>query len=1160
MGVISEGGDTAREEALLPGRAPEERLDAVRLRVRMNAWVRRRTAHIPVSAWSAQSQIALNACEFARALDLARRAVTYADRWLPISHPSAVAARRALAAAYVPLDQVAEALTAIKPALDTIDELARTDPATAVELLHEQGQLLERSGAYSDARRVIARALRLAEAANLRDTSTLANTLAHAGHAEALAGRYNAAEAYYRRALDTLAPEDTETRADRMRIALELAQLLHTMGQFHEAATMLNEVVEFTAHRLRRARTSPSYRGVALDVTHTLNSAGALFMSLGDLDQAEACFDTSYQTSRALLGERHLDIAVDLHHLAQVAAERGDLRRALALALDVYETRRSLLGERHSLVAATQSSLGTFYVHIADYAQAERHLTAALATQWSVWGDTHADVLATLANLTVLYETIGRHEDADRYGAQALAAAQALYGDHHPDVATALNNLALARESLAKYDEAQELFERALQLRRSLYAETHPSIAQSLNNLAALLSARGAYERASELYEEALTLKRRLLPPAHASLATGLTNLAAVQAAQGRTEAAATLLHEAQRIQDVLLSVILSLASERQRLAYLAHARGEFHLFLSLLLSLASTQPERAAEAFDLVLRRKGISAEALLAQREAAADPRNATLASQWAAIASLRARIADALVFPIDARSASAPTEHIEAWLAECESRESALAGEIPALQMTRRWTAITHARVCAVLPIGEALIEYVKYRPYNFKATRERGQPRWGPARYVAFVAHGGRPQSVTTVDLGPAAAIESAIAAHFSMLLGSSNSAAGQTSAKDAPATESEDASMALRTAVEVTTRHLSTAGRVPSMLEDSVLTGQAVRSLIIDPLLSALGDVRRIWIAPDGALSTFPFDILPLPDGEALLDVYDLSYLDVGRDVTRIARLSATPAHEAAVLADPDFDLEVAQLSCVEDVSNVAGFPRLPGARREGERVAQRLGVTPLLGDAARKDTLVGLRSPYILHIATHGFFTSATSHPAEHMLSGEHIRVIAGAEDPGDNPGALHRALAQSGLALAGANTWMRQRRAAPGAGTGLLTAEDVAGMDLNGTELVVLSACETGLGLALTGEGVFGLRRAFASAGARTLIMSLWRIPDDPTRQLMDDFYRLLLAGVPRAQALHAAQRALRVQYPHPYYWGAFVCLGDPRPLPTLQAVGAWD
>src|SRR4051794_20168001 len=124
-----------------------------------------------------------------------------------------------------------------------------------------------------------------------------------------------------------------------------------------------------------------------------------------------------------------------------------------------------------------------------------------------------------------------------------------------------------------------------------------------------------------------------------------------------------------------------------------------------------------------------------------------------------------------------------------------------------------------------------------------------------------------------------------------------------------------------------------------------------------------------------------------------------------------------------------------------------------------------------------------------------------------------------------------------------------------PEAEDGLLTAEDVSGMDLLDTDLVVLSACETGLGEVKTGEGVFGLQRAFVLAGARTLVMSLWSVPDEATRELMVEFYQRLLGGEPRAEALHAAQQALRARYPDPYFWGAFVCLGDPGPLPPASA-----
>ena len=144
----------------------------------------------------------------------------------------------------------------------------------------------------------------------------------------------------------------------------------------------------------------------------------------------------------------------------------------------------------------------------------------------------------------------------------------------------------------------------------------------------------------------------------------------------------------------------------------------------------------------------------------------------------------------------------------------------------------------------------------------------------------------------------------------------------------------------------------------------------------------------------------------------------------------------------------------------------------------------------------------------------------------------------------------LENPLLRSGLALAGANTWNRGETLPPEAEDGLLTAEDVSGMDLLDTELVVLSACDTGLGEVQVGEGVFGLRRTFMLAGARTLVMSLWKVPDQQTQELMADFYRLLLSGHPRAEALREAQLALKAKYPHPRFWGAFICQGNPGPL----------
>src|SRR5581483_10019796 len=147
----------------------------------------------------------------------------------------------------------------------------------------------------------------------------------------------------------------------------------------------------------------------------------------------------------------------------------------------------------------------------------------------------------------------------------------------------------------------------------------------------------------------------------------------------------------------------------------------------------------------------------------------------------------------------------------------------------------------------------------------------------------------------------------------------------------------------------------------------------------------------------------------------------------------------------------------------------------------------------------------------------------------------------------------MENPLLRSGLALAGANIWLCGGSPPAEAEDGLLTAEDVTGMDLLDTELVVLSACETGLGQVHVGEGVFGLRRAFAVAGAKRLVMSLWKVPDQQTKELMIDFYARVLDGQGVSDSLRGAQMAMMKRHLLPYFWGAFVCLGDTAPLPEL-------
>jgi CHAT domain-containing protein len=260
----------------------------------------------------------------------------------------------------------------------------------------------------------------------------------------------------------------------------------------------------------------------------------------------------------------------------------------------------------------------------------------------------------------------------------------------------------------------------------------------------------------------------------------------------------------------------------------------------------------------------------------------------------------------------------------------------------------------------------------------------------------------------------------------------------------------------------------------------------------------------------------------------------------------LGRKASRTAAKAVTLPAPSIAARATGRHSRDLTPDAFHFDRLPATNAEGEEIGRLLGVAPQLNAEVLEGRLKAIgHPPRVLHLATHGFFLP--DQPADDARD----RPDSIGDDLGRFRGRLPESpMLRSGLALAGANTWLKGGTPPADAEDGLLTAEDVSGLDLTATELVVLSACETGLGDIQVGEGVFGLRRAFVLAGAKTLVMSLWKVPDEQTRELMVDFYRRLLAGEGRAEALRQAQLAMKAKYPDPFYWGAFICQGDPAPL----------
>jgi len=289
----------------------------------------------------------------------------------------------------------------------------------------------------------------------------------------------------------------------------------------------------------------------------------------------------------------------------------------------------------------------------------------------------------------------------------------------------------------------------------------------------------------------------------------------------------------------------------------------------------------------------------------------------------------------------------------------------------------------------------------------------------------------------------------------------------------------------------------------------------VAALIWDPVADYLPGASDIFVAPDGGLCAVPFDALIAPDGRPLLETLTLTIVATGRDVQRMHYRANWRTRPPVVIAAPDFG------------EPWKPFGPLPGTVREGSAVADMLASEPVTDEEATRDLLLELDSPEILHLATHGYYIR---------------RPVAGGLAARISAAAAANPLLSSGVALAGANILR------PGELSGVASALDILGMDLAGTDLVVLSACESGLGPLDSGEGLLGLARSFLLAGARSVVWSMWRIGDMESADLVEDLYRRLLDRMPRAPALRAAKLAVRARLPERAdIWASFVLQGDP-------------
>ncbi|MBI1762730.1 MAG: tetratricopeptide repeat protein [Acidobacteria bacterium] len=892
-----------------------------------------------------------------------------------------------------------------------------------------------------------------------------------------------------------------------------------------------------------------------LEVTQ-LDAEASTLRNAGQYDKALPLAERALAVCEKALGAEHPTTATSLKNLAELYDDKGDYAKAEPLYQRALAIREKTLGPEHPATATVLNNLALLYCHDkGNYAQAEPYYQRALAIYEKTLGPEHPYTSTALNNLAELYRSKGDYAKAEPLYQRALAIREKTLGPEHPDTATVLNNLALVYESGRDYAKAEPLYQRSMAIKEKTLGPEHPYTAQSfdnlallytdkgdyakaeplyqralailgtargpnhpdvatvLNNLAVLYKDKGDYAKAGPLYQRALMILEKARGPNHPDVATLLRNLAWLCRANGDIQQAITIAARAAESSEFSLNQTLVIGSERQKLLFLVLCERETNLILSLHKS-APTDSQALKLALTTLLRRKGRGLEAA---SDAIATLRRRAKPEDQALLDKLVATRSQLAVLTLKGRQQSDPVQ-FKAQLKQLADEADNLEANLNSRSAELRAQAqpVTIEAIQAALPAEAALIEFATYRAYDAKTKKN------GPLHYVTYaLAAQGQPR---WVELGEAKPIDAAV----------------------------ERLRQALRDKNRLDVKQLA----------------RAVDEKVMRPVRALLGQTRHVFISPDGALNLIPFAALVDEHNRYLVQRYDFSYLTSGRDLLRL-QVKQPGKQTAMVVANPDFGEEAnagaarqrglvyhpGTKAATGEGAVLAGyyFPPLQGTAGEARALKAMLtDATVLTQGQATEAALKQVSGLRILHIATHGFFLE-NQKPA---VAEERGLKMVGLEEP-MAVGQIENPLLRSGLALAGAN------RPTSGAGDdGILTAQEAAGLDLWGTKLVVLSACDTGVGEVKNGEGVYGLRRALVLAGSETQVMSLWPVSDKGTRDLMIDYYRRLLRGEERSAALRqvqlrmlASNRAANAQrtardYSHPYYWASFIQSGEWRKL----------
>ena len=807
-----------------------------------------------------------------------------------------------------------------------------------------------------------------------------------------------------------------------------------------------------------------------------------------------------------------------LNNLAGVYDDIGEYERAENLYFEAINIIKDNYGNDSLRFAEISNNIGRFYSNIGDYNNAKEFYNKSLSIFHKILGENHINLSPILVNLASQYQNDGEFELAEKLLLRALKIQKLNIGRNDLLIPRILNNLGTLYVCIGKLSDATNNFQQALDiLKGNQYGNVIELQAVVLSNIAAVKRKMKSYDEAENLYKEAIDIWLNTIGLNNNSVSNAYGHMATICSENNDFIMALSYIQKSLDIHNRLIYDVIGFTSERQKVSFLTSNKWSLNYFFDLIIHQFSNNSLKRKRSFEVWLNRKGSILDAQKIYMEISIYNNNSQTDELLQELIEVRIGLSKLIFTGYTARDTEYYKEKKYSLEKRKEQLESALSRLKRSVSFNRKVTEVDCEKVANALPQGSALLEFARIDTPIYKLNDQPG------AYYIAFILRSGANDEVDLIDLGDANQIDNLIVKYKKELSESDN-----------------------------------------NNFEAALATSRAIYERVFYPLTDHLGSAKNIYISPDGHLNLIPFEVLQNPDGSFLIEEYTFNYLSAGRDLLRFTDDQSMDG-KYLLMGAPDFEIpelkkptdQMAMLSKRSADLGKLSFIPLPYAKSELDAIGNILGPERTIiytGKDALEETLLNADHPSIIHLATHGFFLSDQDVPGTgrgfQMAALPTVAVHTGSKINGkvdiENP------LLRSGILLAGAKHSLT--KGSNGHYDGIVTAEEILGMNLHGTDMVVLSACDTGLGEVKSGEGVFGLRRAFTQAGAKSLVMSLWKVPDRETKELMVQFYRNIKSGtMNRCQVLRQAilkeKEIVKQRYGHdnPRYWGAFVFMGEP-------------